>query len=283
MKFHPGKCKVLQCNNKKVSPHDKSVCGRFPPDPYFMDGNVLEYAPSERDLGVIVNTRLNWDDQRSALLRRARSRLGLLKRVAFFSRSRAQKRALYLAITRSQFEHCCQIWRPVAKSSIDQFESVQRSGVKYILNEEDVDYSVNDYLSRLKDLNLLPMEFYFIRNDLLVFHKIFKDLLCVKLPFYYRSYDDQDRSRLQDNVCPPKCLDRRLSSIDFSSLRSQHLDDKSLVCDIPTPSKAYKESFIFRTHLLWNRLPLDIRSLDCPNKYREALDSHLWDIAMKPD
>ena len=44
MKFHPGKCKVLQCNNKKISPHEKSVCGRFPSDPYFMDGNVLEYA-----------------------------------------------------------------------------------------------------------------------------------------------------------------------------------------------------------------------------------------------
>ena len=108
-------------------------------------------------------------------------------------------------------------------------------------------------------------------------------MLCVKLPFYFRSYDEQDRSRLRGKVCPPTCLDRRLSSIDFSTLRSQHLDDQSLVCDIPMTSKAYKESFIFRTHLLWNRLPLDIRSLDCPNKYREALDSHLWDIAMKPD
>ena len=283
MKFHPSKCKVLQCNDKKVSPHDKTVCGRFPIDPYFMDGNVLEYAHSEKDLGVMINIKLNWDEQRSALLRRARSRLGLLKRVAFFSRSKAQKRALYLAITRSQFEHCCSIWRPVAKSAIDQFESVQKSGVKYILNEEGIDYSRNDYLTRLKNLHLLPMEYYFMHNDLILFHKIYKELICVKLPFYFRSYDERDRSRLRETVHQPRCLDRRLSSVDFSTMRTQHLDNQSLICDIPRTSKAYRESFFFRTHILWNHLPLDIRKINCPIKFREALDLYLWELAMKPD
>ena len=283
MKFHPGKCKVLQCNDKRISPHGKSVCGRFPLDPYFMGDNLLEYSHSERDLGVMVNTKLNWDEQRIALVRRARSRLGLLKRVAFFTRNRTQKRALYLAIARSQFEHCSQIWRPIAKSSIDNFESVQKRAVKYILNEDDIDYTANEYLQRLKELNLLPMEFYFMHNDLLVFHKICKDLLCVKLPFYFRNCDEHDRSTLRDNVHPPSFFDRRKSSVDLSSLRSQNFDDQSLICDIPITSKAYRESFFFRAHLLWNHLPVDIRSIDCPIKFREALDSHLWDLAMKPD
>ena len=147
----------------------------------------------------------------------------------------------------------------------------------------DVDYSRSEYLSRLKDLNLLPMEYYFMHNDLLLFHKIYKALICVKLPFYFRNYDDKDRSRLRETVRQPSCLDRRLSSVDFSTMRTQHLDNKSLVCDIPITSKAYRESFFFRTHILWNHLPLDVRSIDCPLKFREALDLHLWDLALKPD
>ena len=283
MNFHPGKCKVLQCNDKKVSPHAKSVLGRFPLDPYFMGDNVLDYAHSERDLGVMVNTKLNWDDQRIALLSRTRSRLGLLKRVAFFSRSKRQKRALYLAIARSQFEHCSPIWRPIAKTSMDSFEHIQMSAVRYILNEEDVDYSPTEYLTRLKDLCLLPMEYFFMHNDLLIFHKICNDLSCVKLPFYFRHCDEQDRSRLRDSLRPPSCLDRRTSTVDLRSLRTQNLEDQSFICDIPLTSKAYRESFFFRAHLLWNHLPLEIKLIDCPIKFRESLDAHLWDLAMKPD
>ena len=57
---------------------------------------------------------------------------------------------------------------PKIQLFLDKFESVQRSAVKYILNEEDIDYNPTDYLSRLRDLNLLPMEYYFMHNDLLV-------------------------------------------------------------------------------------------------------------------
>ena len=122
----------------------------------------------------MMPTKLSWDDQRSAQLRAARSRLGLLKRVAHYCRNRTQKRALYLAIGRSQFEHCCPVWRPTAKSTIDLFEDFQKRAVKYILNDEDTDYTPTEYLSHLKELNLLPMEYFFIHNDLILFHKICK-------------------------------------------------------------------------------------------------------------
>ena len=35
---------------------------------------------------------------------------------------------------------------------MDSFENIQMSAVRYILNEEDVDYSPTEYLTRLKDL-----------------------------------------------------------------------------------------------------------------------------------
>ena len=127
------------------------------------------------------------------------------------------------------------------------------------------------------------MEYFFMHNDLLIFHKICKDLSCVKLPFYFRHCDEQDRCRLRDSLRPPRCLDRRTSTVDLCSLRTQNLEDQSFICDIPLTSKAYRESFFFRAHLLWNHLPLEIKLIDCPIKFRESLDAHLWDLAMKPD
>ena len=78
MKFHPGKCKVLQFNDKRICMYDKSFMGRFPIDPYFMNGCVLEYAHVERDLGVMMTTNLSWDEQRNSRLRVYSSRLGHL-------------------------------------------------------------------------------------------------------------------------------------------------------------------------------------------------------------
>ena len=283
MKFHPGKCKVLQFNDKRICMYDKSFMERFPIDPYFMNGCVLEYAHVERDLGVMMTTNLSWDEQRNSRLRVSSSRLGLMKRVCHFIRNRVQRRALYLALVRSQYEHCCEIWRPVSASMIEKFETVQRRAVKWVLNEEYLDYTPSEYLQRLRNLNLLPMDYYFRHNDLLLFHKIYYEVICVKLPFYYRNSDDQDRSRLRSTTRPPICLDNRQPTIDLSTLRSQNSDDLSLMCDIPFISKAYKSSFMFRAHILWNHLPTDIRKIECPIKYREALDSHLWDLAMRPD
>ena len=166
---------------------------------------------------------------------------------------------------------------------IDKFEDVQKRAVKWVLNEEYLHYSPSEYLQRLRNVNLLPMQYYFQRNDLLLFHKIYYNIICVKLPFYYRNCDAQDRNSLRAATRPPNCLDGRQSTINLSSLRSQNFDELSLVCDIPFVSRAYKKSFMFRSHILWNHLPTDVRIIECPIKFREALDSHLWDLAMKPD
>ena len=132
MNFHPSKCKALQCNMKHISPFDPTCSVRFPIDPYFMGGCVLKYVHSEKDVGVIVTAKLSWDEQCNTRLTMASSKLGLLKRVCHFTRSKDQKRLLYLAIVRSQYEHCCVVWRPTTQTLINKFEAVLKRGVKWI-------------------------------------------------------------------------------------------------------------------------------------------------------
>ena len=244
---------------------------------------MLEYTVSEKDLGVVVTSTCSWDEQCQAILNISSSRLGMIKRVCNFSKNIKQKRALYLAIVRSHFEHCSIIWRPTSDTTINKFESIQKRAVKWILNEQYHHYNDWEYTCRLRDLNILPIRYYFIFNDLIIFHKIYNDSYCVKLPSYLRLCNSEDRSRLRSNINPPDYFNSPRSMLDLSTMRAISLDDKSLRCTITSTSVVFKNSFFFRSHMLWNYLPLNTRDEICPKKFRSQLLVHLWEEVMKPD
>ena len=57
---------------------------------YELGHKELEYVQEEKDLGIIVSSNLMWDRQVDALLSKARSRLGLLKRTIHFIKCQKQ-------------------------------------------------------------------------------------------------------------------------------------------------------------------------------------------------
>ena len=81
-------------------------------------------------------------------------------------------------ISRFESEHCSPIWRPVTSTQISRFESVQKSKIKWILNEEFISYLDNEtYIKKCKEINILPISKKFDLNDLVFFHKIINGLL----------------------------------------------------------------------------------------------------------
>ena len=107
-----------------------------------------------------------------------------MKRTLRFIKDHKQKRAFYLALIRSLFEHCSVVWRPTTDALNDKVESIQRKAVKWILGEQDHHYNDFEYLSRLKNLDLMPMEFKFRFTDLVMFHNIYYGQSVIKLPDY---------------------------------------------------------------------------------------------------
>ena len=81
--------------------------------------------------------------------------------------------------------------------------------------------------------------------DIILFYKILHGLVQISFPPYLHFYSNQSR------------------------LRFCHLDSHSLVCDIipntttsqDRTTNAFANSFFYRTHLLWNKLPINIRSI----------------------
>ena len=64
-----------------------------------------------------------------------------------------------------------------------------------------------------------------------------------------------------------------------SRLRSSHLDELSFVSSILPRSNStnlLNKSFFYRTHSLWNNLPLELRASESKTQFRTMLETHFW-------
>ena len=286
MKFHPGKCKVLSVRNRASEKH-MELWSMLPFQIflYTLNGQILDFSESEKDLGVVIKSDLSWDENLHALYQKASSRLGLMKRTLHFIKDPKQKRAFYLALVRSLFEHCSIIWRPTTTTATKKVESVQKRAVKWILGELDHHYNDLEYLSRLRDLDLLPMEYKFDYTDLVMFHNIYHEKSVVELPPYITAMTSSDRRRLRTNVSQPVRLNETdCPSLSTASQRRIYRHDRfSLNSTVEAKSCPFKGSFFFRTHTKWNDIPTDLKGENESKTFQQKLKKHFWDIIIDPD
>ncbi len=260
MCFHPQKCKVLSVLSKP-SP----FLGILPNIEYIynLGDGILKFADSERDLGVDMTKNFTFNDQCSRLLAKASQQFGLTKRTCSFVKDTHRRRSLFLALVRSQFEHCSPIWRPTSKTSIEKFEGFQKRCIKWILSEEHLSYqSYDTYVGKCRQVNILPMALKFDFNDLLLFHKVLHNLVPISMPTYLNLFEGQTR------------------------LRSTHLDNLSFVSTVVPKSSStvnLNRSFFFRTHSLWNALPYELRQIESYSIFKAHLLKHLWDSLIPGD
>ena len=284
MKFHPKKCKVLSVSNRAADNSVWSIWLPFQTFVYTLNGIDLDFVQSEKDLGVFVTSNLSWEENILALCTKARSRLGLMKRTLWFIKDEKQKRAFYLSLVRSLFENCSIVWRPTTCLMNDKVESVQRKAVKWILGEQDHHYNDFEYQSRLKSLELMPMESKFLFTDLIIFHNIYYDQSVIKLPQYLTPLTDDDRNRLRPNIRPPVRLGAEAPGLpDMNQRRINRHDSLSLKCTIEANDHSFKNSFFFRTFSEWNDLPTELKGDTDPGVFRTNLKKHLWDLMIDPD
>jgi hypothetical protein len=123
---------------------------------YKLSGVPLQYVSSEKDLGVHITNNLCWTKHCNFFLSKACRNLGLLRRTCKFVRNVRQCRNLYIAMVRSQFEHCSSIWSSCSSRTLDKFESLQKGCIKWILDEKFCSYHGDLYYCKCKQLDILP-------------------------------------------------------------------------------------------------------------------------------
>lgn len=92
---------------------------------YKLNDVILDKVSEIRDLGVIFDSKMNFDAHRNYVVNKASQMLGFLKRTSAEFKSPTTLRTLYLLLVRPKLMYASPIWYPTGQIHIKQIETVQ--------------------------------------------------------------------------------------------------------------------------------------------------------------
>ena len=116
-----------------------------------VNNQAIEVIDSTKLLGTIISNNLSWDLNIANIVRKANSRMQLLRQVASFGTSQSELKDIYILFIRSLLEQSATVWHSsLTENNISDLERIQKTAVKIMLGDKFQSYE--------QGLNKLDME-----------------------------------------------------------------------------------------------------------------------------
>ncbi len=138
MEFNVEKCKIMHIGHNN------------PKNTYNMDGSNLTETLKEKDLGVLIDNKLDFGDHIKEIVGRANRMIGMI-RASFACLNIKMFLNLYMALIRPLLEYCVQVWSPHKRKYIKLIEGVQRRATRLVPELRELTYE--ERLKKIKTYN----------------------------------------------------------------------------------------------------------------------------------
>ena len=233
LKFNAEKCHVLTLGKFEDIKHAHK---------YTICKNELEHVADEKDLGVIIDDELKFEEHIMRKVRVANGIVGQIRRSFSFLDPETFRR-IFVAFVRPHLEYCQAVWSPHLLKNIDILENVQIRATKLVDGLSDLEYP-----ERLKRINLPTLLYRRRRGDMIEVYK------------HFNSYDS---STLSSTFNP---RDRPSRQHKFQLYTPISTDGVRGI---------QKNSFYHRVVSVWNNLPKNVAEDETIDGFKIALDN-LW-------
>lgn len=208
---------------------------------YYLDTTQLQPVNRQKDLGIIINYDLKWEEHIINIVKKANSLLYIVRK-SFHSITPQLFLTVYKTYIRPILEFGFQIWNPYFEKDINMLEKVQRRATKLPMGFKKLEYE-----ERLQRLKLLTLRQRRERGDLIETYKILNN--------YYNAGELKSFFKIK---------------IREQSRRHNMQLEKSVAKTLP------KQHILFnRVVTAWNGLPETVINAKNVNQFKNRLDSYL--------
>ena len=236
LNFNQAKCKILHIgeNNPKYQ--------------YFIgegtNRRVIEITTLEKDLGILVDNNINFEDYIDYIIKRASTKKAQILR-NFSYRSKKVLVPLFKTLVRPILEYANTAWDSSLRTQVNLLEAVQRKYTRHILEVKKLSYE-----ERLQKLKLPSLEYRRFRGDLIQCYKIAHKLY--DRPSVNSLFQFKQRSRLRGHSYK--------------------------LTKFMTNKRQYKHFFTNRIVNEWNSLSEEIVSANSINIFKNKIDKKYEDL-----
>lgn len=166
LELNVEKCKVMTFSQKRNPILEN----------YYIKGKLVERVGEMPDLGVKMDSKLNFAAHRDYIKAKADGCLGFVKRECYKALSKENAKLLYETLVRSHLEYANVIWSPYTLGHKEFIESTQKQAVMFMhgdnINRQENDYALRPYRERCEELKLASLNRRRVNSAVLWIHKL---------------------------------------------------------------------------------------------------------------